>query len=59
MLSRTLKEYQDNYKDRLSSYLDNYEDNTEFLFLKNDLNDYTNYYNSLKKVIHLIVLSEP
>lgn len=52
MISSTLKHYKYNYKNRLQKYLKDYEDNTESLFLKNDLNDYTNYYNSLKKVFH-------
>ena len=52
MLSRIFSEYKKTYKSRLLSFLKDYEDNNESLFLKNDLNDYTNYYNSLKKVFH-------
>lgn len=50
MLSRTLKEYEDSYKSNLSAYLKKYEDNTEASFLEIQLNIYTSYHNSLKKI---------
>lgn len=50
----TRKEYEKNYNDSLSSYKNDYEDKSEKSFLEVELNSYTKYYNSLKKISHFI-----
>lgn len=51
-LSTTLRKYKAAYQSRVSYYLEDYEDNTETQFLKNDLRQYTAYYNALKHIAH-------
>jgi len=50
MLSCTFREYEDSYKANLTAYLKEYEDYTPTSFLEIELNNYTNYYNSLIKI---------
>jgi hypothetical protein len=57
MLSNTSSHYKSNYKANLSDYLKKYEDNTEAQFFKNDLDDYTKYYHTLKKISDFIKTS--
>ncbi|UKM65371.1 hypothetical protein GSB9_01937 [Flavobacteriaceae bacterium GSB9] len=54
MFSSTLKHYEENYINRLSDYKNTYEDYDVTDFLKNDIEYYTNYYNSLKKISDFI-----
>lgn len=50
MISCTLNQYKDSFKNNLVAFLNEYEDNTKFFFLQNEKIKYQAYQNALTKI---------